>query len=258
MTVRFQVDGALARLTLADHKARNVLTPAALRDLGAGLASAAADDSVRVVVLTGEGTTFCAGASLSEASDSDEDRGSGARLMVGLLEAMLTHPKPIVGRIQGHVAGGGNGLVACCDLSVAAASATFAFSEVRVGVAPAIISVPCLARMNPADARELLLTGERVSAERVARAGLVTSVAADEHLDSAVTALVDKLLLGGPTALARTKELLRRVPGLDRAAAFDWAAGLSAELFGSAEAHEGMSAFRERRLPAWAPSGGQG
>ena len=177
----------------------------------------------------------------------------GTSGLVDVLVAMLDHPKPIIARIQGHVAGGGNGLVAACDVAVASADARFAFSEVRVGVAPAIISVVCLQVMHRRDAQELLLTGERVSAERVHAAGLVTRVVEADALDAAVAAYVDQLRLGGPEAVARTKELLRRVPAMTRDDAFAWTAEVSAGLFTSVEAREGMTAFLEKRKPEWAP-----
>ena len=256
MTVRYEVVGGIATLTLASPDTRNVLTSQTMRALADALEQARLDDAVRVLVLTGEGTTFCAGADLAGAANAEHDSfaHAGPAALVAVLEAMLDHPKPIVARVQGHVAGGGNGLVAACDLAVASSSARFAFSEVRVGVAPAVISVVCLARMSPAHARELLLTGERVSAERVREAGLITAVADDDALDEVVSAYVDALLLGGPTALARTKELLTRVPRLTRDEAFAWTAELSAALFAGDEAREGMSAFLERRRPSWAPT----
>jgi methylglutaconyl-CoA hydratase len=256
MTVRYEVAGGVATITLASPETRNVLTSDTMRALATHLVEARDDDAVRVVVLTGEGNTFCAGADLAGASQADSDsfahQGPGA--LVAVLEAMLDHPKPIVARVQGHVAGGGNGLVAASDLSVAAASAKFAFSEVRVGVAPAVISVVCLARMTPSHARELLLTGERVSADRVREAGLVTAVADDDALDGVVTSYVDALLRGGPQALARTKELLARVPGLPRDEAFAFTAEMSAALFASDEARDGMTAFLERRDAPWVPT----
>jgi len=255
MTVRYEVDGGVATITLASPETRNVLTSDTMRALVTHLAEARDDDGVRVIVLTGEGNTFCAGADLAGASQADSDsfahQGPGALVVV--LEAMLDHSKPIVARVQGHVAGGGNGLVAASDLAVASASAKFAFSEVRVGVAPAVISVVCLARMTPAHARELLLTGERVSADRVKEAGLVTAVADDDALDGVVSSYVDALLRGGPTALARTKELLTRVPAMQRDDAFAYTAELSASLFASDEAREGMTAFLERRPASWTP-----
>lgn len=254
--VRYEVVDGVATLTLNRPEARNVLGPESLAQLAEGLASAAADDAVRVVVLTGSGNTFCAGADLRGAATADAGSfaDSGPRALVRVLEALLDHPKPTIARVQGHVAGGGNGLVAACDLAVASADARFAFSEVRVGVAPAVISVVCLSRMHPRDAAELLLTGERVGADRVRAAGLVTAVAPAQDLDAAVVAWVEQLRRGGPQALAATKQLLRRVPTLSRQDAFGWTAELSAALFGSAEAAEGMSAFVQRRPPSWAPS----
>ena len=254
-SVRHEYRDGVATLTLAAPERRNVLDAASLATLTARLRAAGDDDATRVVVLTGEGSTFCAGADLAGASAEADDSfaGSAPRAMVDLLEVMLDLPKPIIARVQGHVAGGGNGLVAASDLAVAASSARFAFSEVRVGVAPAVISVVCLARMNAADARELLLTGERVDAERVRAAGLVTRVVPDDELDAAVQTYVDALLLGGPQALAHTKELLQRVPGMTRDEAFAWTAELSASLFASAEAREGMAAFLGKRRAHWAP-----
>jgi len=255
MTVTYAVDSGVATITLASPESRNVLTAESMRALVEHLSAAANDDAVRVVVLTGEGNTFCAGADLAGASSADADSfaAAGPRALVAVLETMLLLPKPIVARVQGHVAGGGNGLVAAADLAVVAESAKFAFSEVRVGVAPAVISVVCLARMTPSHARELLLTGERVTAHRVLEAGLITAVAADDALDAVVATYVGQLLLGGPEALARTKELLRRVPGMPHDEAFTWTAELSAALFTSDEAREGMTAFFERRRPSWAP-----
>jgi len=251
--VRYEVDGGVATITLDNPEARNRLSPDGMVALRGHFTAAAADDMVRVIVITGTGNTFCAGADLAAAVSSG-DWGAGPQLLVDALTAMLDNPKPIIGRVQGHVAGGGNGIVACCDISIAATDARFAFSEVRVGAAPAVISVPCLMRMHPGDARELLLTGERVTADRVVRAGLVTAAVAPDALDGAVRSYVDAFLQCGPQALAHTKELLRSVPSMSRTEAFAFTARMSAEVFGSAEAQEGMTAFLTKRKPAWAPA----
>ena len=248
--VRYERAGGVVTLTLAAPERRNRLDPSMMTALLGHLHAAAADETARVVVLTGEGSTFCAGADLSSGEDF---ASSGPARLVEVLEALLDLPKPVIARVQGHVAGGGNGLVAACDLAVAADTARFAFSEVRVGVAPAVISVVCLARMNAADAREVMLTGARVDAERVRAAGLVNHVVAPEQLDSAVDAYVEALLLGGPQALAHTKELLRRVPGMTRDEAFAWTADLSARASGSAAARAGVAAFVAKRPPRWLP-----
>jgi methylglutaconyl-CoA hydratase len=253
--VRFEVADSVATITLDRPESRNRLDAAGMAALADALGRAATDDSVRVVVLTGTGSTFCAGADLSAAVSGDAAgfAGSGPDALVRVLTAMLEHPKPIVARVQGHVAGGGNGLVAACDIAVAAADARFAFSEVRIGVAPAVISVVCLRVMHRRDAQELLLTGERVDAERVWRAGLLTAVAPEDGLDAMVAGYVDALTAGGPQALARTKELLRRIPSVDLEEGFGITARMSSELFSSDEAREGMTAFIEKRRPAWAP-----
>ncbi len=250
--VRYEVRDGLATVTLDRPDARNVLGAEALMQLLAALQQAAVDDSVRVVVLTATGPVFCAGADLRAAQQADGFSGAGPQQLVAVLEALLDHPKPTIARVQGHVAGGGNGLVAACDLAVAAAGARFAFSEVRVGVAPAVISVVVLGVLDPRAAAELMLTGERVSAERARAAGLLTRVVEADALDATVAGWVEQLMLGGPEGLAATKQLLRRVPVLDRDQAFRWTAELSAALFASAEAAEGMAAFIERRPPRWA------
>lgn len=251
--VVLDIAGGVATITMNRPESRNRLDAEGMARLVAHLDTAAHDSGVRVVILTGSGNTFCSGADLSGALRSAEGgfAAGGTAGLVDVLTAMLDHPKPIVGRIQGHVAGGGNGLVAACDIAVASSDARFAFSEVRVGVAPAIISVPCLMVMHRRDAQELLLTGERVSAERVREAGLVTRVVEPEALDATVAAFADQLRRGGPEAVQTTKELLRRVPAMTRAEGFAWTAEVSAGLFTSAEAREGMSAFLEKRNPPW-------
>lgn len=254
--IHYEVVAGVATVTINSPERRNVLDATSILGMREALAAAAADAAVRVVVLTGAGNTFCAGADLSGATGGDAASfaGSGPRALAELLTDLLDHPKPTIARVQGHVAGGGNGLVAACDLAVAIDTAKFAFSEVRVGVAPAVISVVCLDKMHRSDGYELLLTGERVLAARVAQAGLVNRVVPAEDLDEAVAELVGQLRLGGPAALAATKKLLRQVPTMSRADAFAWTSDLSAEIFASAEAKDGMTAFLTRGRPSWAPA----
>jgi methylglutaconyl-CoA hydratase len=248
--VSYQASAGVATLTMDQPDTRNALTPELLEGLSEGLSLAGRDRSARVVVLTNRGPAFCAGADLSGRSDP------AVKPKVGLdevLTAILDSPKPVVGRVAGHCMGGGVGLAAACDLSVASSGVRFGFTEVRIGVAPAIISVVCLPKLRRSDALELFLTGERVSSSRAAEVGLITSAVPEEALDATVADLVAKLLAGGPGALAAAKKLVFDVPGMDRAAAFASTSELSRSLFASDEAAEGMAAFRDRRSPSWVP-----
>ena len=252
----YAVVGSTATVTLDRQERRNSLDQESLQALLDALALAAADDSVRAVVLTGAGTTFCSGADL-RGTERDGGAGfaqAGPRLMAAVLEALLDHPKPTVARVQGHVAGGGNGLVAACDLAVAVEEAMFAFAEVKVGVAPAVISVVCLRVMRPRDAAQLMLTGARVPAARDARVGLLSAVVPAVALDATVDAWCAELAAGGPQAVRETKQLLRTVPSLPREEAFAQTVEVSARLFASAESLEGRAAFAERRPPSWVPT----
>jgi len=255
-TVLYEVSDGVATLTLNRPDARNALDVPMMQLATALVEQAGADPAVRVIVLTGEGTVFCAGADLRGATSGGDTtfQGNATEVLGHLLTALQDSPKPTIARVQGHVAGGGNGLVAACDLAVAVDTARFAFSEVRVGVAPAVISVVCLPRMRPRDAAELLLTGERVSAARVREAGLINAVIPADGLDGYVHGWVQQLIAGGPNAVAATKRLLRDVPTQTRDEGFASTTVLSAALFASDEAREGMTAFLERRPAVWPES----
>jgi methylglutaconyl-CoA hydratase len=250
LPVLLDVADGVATITLNRPDSKNRLDLDMMTQLTDHVRAAADDPNVRVVVITGTGSTFCAGANLA----ADGLSGTGPQLLVDALASLLDCPKPVIARVQGHVAGGGNGLVAACDVAVAAHDARFAFTEVRVGVAPSIVSVVCIAVMHRRDAQELFLTGERIDADRALRAGLLTAVAPVGGLDAAVDAYVQQLRAGGPEALAQTKELLRRVPAMERDAAFAWTAEKSAALFDSEEAREGMTAYLQKRQPSWLSS----
>jgi len=242
------VEAGVATITLDRPEQRNALSVDLVHSLADHLHEAMADDRVRVVVLTNEGTTFCAGADLRSGSS-----GSARHSLVDVLTSILDGPKPVVGRIAGHCMGGGVGLAAACDVSVVADDARVGFTEVRIGVAPAIISVVCLPKLRRADAAELFLTGQRIAAERAVEVGLLNRAVPRDRLDEAVANIVGELVQGGPTALAAAKRLLREVPQLPRDAAFAVTEALSAELFASDEAAEGMAAFREKRPARWVP-----
>jgi methylglutaconyl-CoA hydratase len=251
--VRYGVSGGVATLTMDQPHNRNALTPALLGGLADGIAAALANEAVGVIVLTHTGPAFCAGADLSSGGENKRSRRNKAVGLADVLEDIQDAPKPVLARIAGHCVGGGIGLAAACDISIADTEARFAFTEVRVGVAPAIISVVCLPKIRRADALELFLSGERISAARAAEVGLITRAVPAGELDAEVAAMVGRLLAGGPSALAAAKRLVYTIPGMERNAAFTRTTELSQSLFASAEAAEGMAAFREKRLPSWAP-----
>jgi len=248
--VETDLDGGVLTVTMVDEDNRNALSSALVGELVAALDVADADPAVRVVVLTNSGRVFCAGADLSERSSGDKPTVKVDA--ANLFSRFRRSPKVYVGRIAGHCVAGGMGLAAAMDLSVAVDAAKNGFTEVRRGLAPAMISVLCLPRMRPADAAEAMLLGNRMTGTDAARMGLVNRAVPADELDDVVDGFVTDLLAGGPDALAATKQLLVRVPGMPIEEAFVWTAELSAELFRSDEAQEGMRAFLEKRSPDWA------
>ena len=246
--VQCSVDRGVARIALDSPRNRNALSAALVGQLTQALADAASDDAVRVVELTHTGSTFCAGADLSEASQGG--MAAGAERLSSLLRRILALPKPVVGSIDGHVRAGGLGLVGACDIVLAGPQSTFAFTEVRLGLTAAVISLTTLPRMAPRAASRYLLTGEIFDAATAASIGLVTEAVAD--IDAGTMAVLDALRTASPQGLRETKQLLTPavLAGFD-AKARDMAE-LSARLFGSTEAAEGMAAFLEKRRPAWA------
>ena len=243
-------DGVLT-VTLADEDNRNALSSRLTTELTEALDDADADPEVRVVVLTNRGRVFCAGADLSERSSGGSGSSSRPVDPTRLFGRFRESPKPYVGRIAGHCVAGGMGLAAAMDISIAIEEAKFGFTEVRIGVAPAIISVVCLPKIRPADAREAFLRGNRFLAPEAARMGLINAAVPVEELDAAVDAAVADLKAGGPEAIAAAKQLMARVPGMPIDEAFQWTGELSASLFRSEEAAEGMRAYLDKRPPSW-------
>lgn len=261
--VRAQTADGIATITLDSPHNANALSFRLLTELTAELERAMADPAVRVVVLTGAGKVFCAGADLKEASSTPTAGGSGgssprvgtaaAPLMSGVMRLVWDSPKPVICRVNGAARAGGIGLVAAADIAIAADSASFAFSEVRIGVVPAVISVPCLRRMPSRAAAEYFLTGEVFDARRAAEIGLLTKAVAADDLDAETERYARMLLRGAPRALAATKEVLRAGQADGFAVGLTKMAELSATFFGSDEAREGMAAFAAKRDPSWVP-----
>ncbi|MFD5424276.1 enoyl-CoA hydratase family protein [Streptomyces sp. NPDC127084] len=232
----------IATLTLDSPANRNALSARLVSELADALAACGKDPSVRAVVLTHTGTTFSAGADLKEPPNP--------YTFVALLRQIIELPKPVVARVSGRARAGGLGLIGACDIAVASAASDFAFTEVRIGVAPAVISLPLLPRLEPRAVARHYLTGEVFDAAEAARMGLLTAVDPDNG-DAVIAPVLDGFRKASPVALDATKQLLtaRVRETFDRDA--EDLVQRSASLFASAEAREGMTAFLERRDPAW-------
>lgn len=249
--VRVETDAGVMTVTLADVENRNALGAALLQGLHDAIEAANADPTVRAVVVTNEGTTFCAGANLKERSGAKRADAPSVGFEQ-VLEAIQTSPTPIIGRIAGHVVGGGNGLASALDISIASEDVKFGFTEVRLGVAPAIISVVCLPKMRSGEAMEAFLRGNRFPASQAAALGLINRAVPADQLDAAVEEVLADLKKGGPQALGFAKSLVYEVPRMDQKEAFRWTSRLSGKLFAGDEAKEGMAAFLGRRKASWA------
>jgi enoyl-CoA hydratase/carnithine racemase len=251
--VHLDVADEIATITLDSQHNRNALSRQLLADLHHALDDAEAAD-VRAVVLTHAGPAFCAGADLKERS-SGGSTATDSSPFVQILERLMDTPRPTIAAVKGAVRAGGIGLMASCDLVVVDAATTFALTEVRIGVAPAIISVPILRRVAPSRIAAAMLTGEPFDATEARSIGLVTHVADDvADVDAMVDALVRGIRAGAPRAVAETKRLLHTVATMERPAAFEAMAVLSNEMFNGDDAAEGMAAFVEKRRPRWAES----
>jgi len=242
-------------ITLNDEERHNTLSRQLVSELLAAIDLVDADPQIRVAVLTNRGSTFCAGADLRERTSGSEGEEGGASVELStLLQRFRNSPKPFVGRIAGHCVAGGVGLAAVLDISMALDTATFGFSEVRVGVVPATISVVCLPKMRLADAQSAFLRGNRFLAPEAARMGLITAAVAAEDLDRELATVINDLLAGEPRALALAKQLTTFVPSLSSEEAFLRMTQLINELFVSEAAQEGMTAFLDKRPASWVQS----
>jgi methylglutaconyl-CoA hydratase len=255
--VHLDVARGIATITLDSPHNRNALSRQLVADLEGHLASALGDERVRVVVLTGNGPSFCSGADLKERrAEHAEPPSLRPGGLAPILATMWNAPKPIVGRINGPARAGGIGLIAACDIAVAVETATFAFSEVRIGVIPAMIAVVVIPKIGEPRALELFMTGDTFDARSAVSYGLLTAAAPDGELDAAVGRYVESLLKGAPGALAGCKRLVRDVPGRPMEAAFAEMTERSARFFASEEGREGLAAFAEKRPPRWVTSAG--
>ena len=259
--LRLEIEGPVARITLARPEVRNAFDDALIAELGDAMGQVAGsfesdpEHAPRVVVLTGAGAAFCAGADMNWMRRSigftrEENEADAARF-AAMMRTLDELPLPTIARVNGPCLGGGMGLVACCDVVVAAEGAEFGFTEVRLGIAPAVISSFVLPKIGAAAARRYFLTGEIVGAAQAKAIGLVHEVVSLEDLDSAVTRIVDAIRGNGPRAVAAAKRLIRETLALGKDEALQNAARAIAALRASPEGQEGLGAFLEKRRPSW-------
>lgn len=248
-------EGSVATVALARPDARNALNAALIAEVTRCFEELAEDEGVRVVVLAGEGPAFCAGADVGYMRDtagfSYEENLEDARRLAEMFQAVDGLPKPVVARVQRAAIGGGAGLVAAADVAVAEEGTQFAFSEVRLGIAPATIAPFVVRKIGHSRARALFLTGERFDANRAREVGLVHEVVPEGELDTCVERVVAQLLQGGPAAQAAIKALLQQVEATEPMEALGLMTQLIAELRVGEEGQEGLGAFLEKRDPYW-------
>ncbi|HEX5578073.1 MAG TPA: enoyl-CoA hydratase-related protein [Candidatus Limnocylindria bacterium] len=257
-TVTVNRDGAVARVTLARPEVRNAFNAELIADLHDAFVGLAAEPAgtLRAVVLAGEGPAFCAGADVTwmraSVALSVEDNEADARRMAEMLDTIDACPAPVVARVHGAALGGGMGLCAVADVTLAAADAAFGFTETRLGILPAVISPYVIARIGEGQARALFPTGERFDAERALRIGLVHEVLPDEAaLDVRLQAVIVDLLAAGPVAARAAKAIIRDQRGLSTAEKRSLTVGAIARQRVSPEGQEGLTAYLEKRPPSW-------
>ena len=246
----------IVRVTLNRPDAHNALSPELTEALESATEAVAREPSLRALVLTGAGASFCAGGDIKAMramiGGTRAERMARSARFARLLAALRSLPVPVVARVNGPAYAGGAGLVSVADIAIAAEGARFGFTEPRIGIAPANISPYVLARVGASAARRLFLSGQRFEAPEGLRLGLYDRVVALDALDAAVEAELESILQCSPSALAACKRLIAEVPGRDSESAMAYTATLLADLWETEDAREGIDAFNEKRRPRWA------
>lgn len=248
-------ESAILRVRLNRPERRNAFDAEMISLLRDAFETAAIEAGTRLVILEGEGTVFCGGADIEWmrrlAIEGPEANRADALAMAGMFHAIACCPRPVIAAVHGAALGGGCGLVAAADIAIATPDTQFGFTEVRLGLVPAVISPFVLAKVRPGDARRYFLTGERFDAGEALRIGLLQLLCAGTDLESEIREITAALLAGAPGAQGEIKELLRVVPGLPDAETPARTAEWIARLREGGEGREGMAAFLERRAPLW-------
>ncbi len=254
-SIRIDRMDSVRRIVLDRADRRNAFDDDVIHEVTEAFREAASDAEVRVVVLAGEGDAFCAGADLAwmkrAAGYGEKENREDARRMAAMFDAVASCSSPVIARVQGACMGGGLGLLAACDIAIASKDAIFGFTEVRLGLIPAVISPYVLAKVRPGDASRYFLTGERFGADEALRIGLVQIIVEEGNLDRKLNELIAEVRAGAPVAQAEAKRLLRKVPRTDPEKVDDLTTAWIARLRASDEGREGIRAFLERRPPAW-------
>lgn len=254
-TIQTRHEDSVGWITFNRPDIHNAFNSTVISELSAAFTDMEKDSTVRVVVLTGAGKSFCAGADLNwmrgVISQSFDENLAESNALADLFWQIYSFKRPVIGRINGAAIGGGTGFVAVCDIAIAADSAVFSFSEVKIGVVPACIGPYVVKKMGEGKARELFITGERMNAQRAHEVGLVNKVVGDEQLDAEINALIDSLLSSGPEAVAMAKRLVSSVGDMTPEQFRPWTADMIAKLRVSPEGQEGMDAFLNKRKPNW-------
>lgn len=254
-TISYTSKDKIAAVTLNRPEIHNAFNEVMIAELTQIFQKISGDESVRVTVLTGSGKSFSAGADLNWMKKmidySYEQNLDDSLKLADLFYLMYSLPKPIIARVNGAAIGGGTGLVAVCDIAIAAENAKFSLSEVKLGLVPACISPYVIRKVGEGKCREFFLTGERLTAQRALEAGLVNLVVPAEELDRAVEEKAGQLISSGPKALAMCKELLQKVPSMDFDSAKTYTADMIARMRIGDEGQEGMNAFLNKRKPKW-------
>ncbi|GIV98569.1 MAG: enoyl-CoA hydratase [Herpetosiphonaceae bacterium] len=253
--LRVERSGHVATVTLSRPDVHNAFNPVLIGELHRCFEALAFDESVRIVVLTGDGLSFCAGADLNWMRESlrytREENLDDAERMAAMFESINSLPKPLIGRINGAAMGGGVGLVACCDIAVAVNNARFGFSEVKLGLIPAVIAQYVVPKIGPSHARALFISGERFGADVAHSIGLIHRVVSPEALDQEISRVIAELTTSGPGAMAAAKNLVRAIMHYSPAEARLYTIEAIATLRTSPEGQEGLGAFLEKRKPSW-------
>lgn len=254
-TIKYTKEENVGTISFNRPKIHNAFNSQVIDEMLSLFNQLADDDNLRVVVLTGEGKSFCAGADLnwmrSVVNQSFDENLDESNRLADLFYKIYSFPRPVIGKINGAAIGGGTGFVAVCDISVAAESAKFSFSEVKIGVVPACIGPYVIKKMGEGKSRELFITGERMDAKRAFDVGLVNSYVADNKLDETVDSLVKLILSSGPKAVAMAKKLVSEVSSMSPDQFKPFTAEMIAKLRISDEGQEGMDAFLNKRKPNW-------